>query len=420
MVMAADRSSVSLENLSLEAVRSLMLPQAAPCLSVYLPTHRTVPENIVDLPTFRQFVGGLDEGLSASHPRHEVERLLRPLHLLAGDDDFWRHSRDGLAVLASNGRARVFRLQRAVPPLAVIRNRFHLMPLVRLAAAMERCHVLALTSREARLLEGTIWHDATSTFVARLDSVTLAPGPGAEPANVLLRSDVVDEETFQPHRVERGMGPAGMAGTTAVHGGAGSKRDDIDADTEIFLRHADEIVIDQASRPTGLPVVLVAAPRLAATFRGLSKNDLLLDDHVGRDPHLMTPADLAAAVGPVFAAAAVRRIEDEIRHWQRACDHDLGARDLAEIGRAAVTGRVATLLVEADRMEPGRFDRTTGAIEFESPVAPGTARSPAAALDHEDVIGAVAETVLAHGGTIVTVRRIDMPTESGVAAIYRY
>jgi hypothetical protein len=41
-------------------------------------------------------------------------------------------------------------------------------------------------------------------------------------------------------------------------------------------------------------------------------------------------------------------------------------------------------------------------------------------LEWEDVFGAVAETVLAHGGTIVSVPRFDMPTESGVAAIYRY
>jgi hypothetical protein len=420
MVMTADRSSVTVESLSPEAVRSLMSPQAAPCLSLYLPTHRTVPGNAVDRPTFRQFVAGLAEGLATAHPRQEIERLLRPFHLLAGDDDFWKHGRDGLAVLASDGRARVFRLQRPVTPLAVIRNRFHLMPLVRLASGIERCHVLALTSREARLFEGTIWHDAAATVVARLDPVEVVPLPGHEPTTALVRGDVVDEETFQPHRVERGMGPAGMAGPTAVHGGAGARQDDIDADTEIFLRHVDEVVIDQVSRPTGLPLVLAAAPRLGATFRGLSKNELLLDDHVAKNPHLMTPDDLAAAVAPVFAAAAARRIEGEIRHWQRACDHDLGGCDLADIGRAAVAGRVATLLVEAERIEPGRFDRTTGAIEFDSPSAAGPSPSPAAALDHEDVIGAVAEAVLAHGGTIVAVRRIGMPTESGVAAIYRY
>lgn len=415
MATATDRASVMIETLSLEAVRSLLEPQVAPCLSLYLPTHRTVPDNTVDLPTFRQLVGGLEAALASAHPRHEIERLLGPFHGLAGDARFWRHTRDGLAVLASAGRARVFLLERPVKPLAVSMRRFHLLPLVRLATASGRCHVLALTSREARLFEGTIWRDATGTVLGRLDPVALVSRPGHPPAESLARGDVVDAETFQPHRVERGLGPAGKAGRTAVHGGADARQDDVDADTEIFLRHVDEIVIDQASRPRGRPLVLVAGPRVAATFRGLSKNDLLLDDHIPKDPHLMGRDTLAAAVAAVFDAAAAARVTREIELYEQARDHDLAAGDLADIGRAAVAGRVATLLIEADRSEPGRFDRTTGAVEFDA-----SGHLHERDFDREDVCGAVAETVLAHGGTIVSVSRIAMPTESGVAAIYRY
>ena len=415
MRATTERTSVAIEKLSLEAVRSLLEPQVAPCLSLYLPTHRKVPDNSTDLPTFRQLVGGLEKGLAAAHRRTEIERLLAPFHLLEGDPSFWQHTRDGLAVLASDGRARVFLLQRPVKPLAVIMRRFHLMPLVRLASALSRCHVLLLTSREARLLEGTIWRDAGGTVLGQLDAVPLACDPSHEPAEALARGDVVDAETFQPHRVERGLGPAGKAGTTAVHGGAGSKQDDIDADTEIFLRQVDAVVIDQASRPSGLPVVLVADPRVAATFRGLSKNDLLLDTHVDEDPHLMRRETLAAAVADVFDAAATARVAREIELFAQARSHDLAAGDLADIGRAAVAGRVATLLIEADRFEPGRFDRATGAVEFD-----GAGRPHEDEFDREDVHGAVAETVLAHGGTIMSVSRIAMPTESGMAAIYRY
>ena len=85
MATVTERMSVAAESLSLEAVRSLMQPQVAPCLSLYLPTHRNVPNNSVDLPTFRQLVGGLETGLAAAHPRHEIERLLGPFHQLAGD-----------------------------------------------------------------------------------------------------------------------------------------------------------------------------------------------------------------------------------------------------------------------------------------------------------------------------------------------
>ncbi|MCE9631701.1 MAG: hypothetical protein K8S94_13420 [Planctomycetia bacterium] len=420
MVSIAEPMVVSLHTLSLEAVRSLLTPHPAPCLSLYLPTHRKVPDNTVDLPSFRHLVGGFEMALSASHPRDEIERLVRPFHLLASDAQFWQHTRDGLAVLASDGKAQVFLLQRSVKPLAVVTGRFHLMPLVRIALSLEHCHVLALTSREARVYEGTFWHDTTGGAIDHLDPVEVVSLRGREPTEVLVRGDVIDEETFQPHRVERGLGPAGMAGTTAVHGGAGSKHDDIDADTEIFLRHVDLVVREQVSHPTGLPLVLVAGPRISATFRGLSKNDLLLEDHVAKDPHLMSNAELAAAVTPVFVAAAQARVDRELCDFARARDRDLAATDLADVGRAAVAGRVATLLFEADRLEAGRFDRTTGAVAFDGAASRDPSRSGGRPLEAEDLYGALAETVLLHGGTVMPLPRIAMPTESGVAAIYRY
>jgi hypothetical protein len=175
-----------------------------------------------------------------------------------------------------------------------------------------------------------------------------------------------------------------------------------------------------------LPLVLVAAPRLAATFRGLAKNPLLSEDHVASDPHLMTEAEILAALEPLFVAARGRQVTRLVRGYEQARDRGLAQGDLSDVARAAVAGKVATLLIEADRFEAGRFDRASGAIEF----APAMTAA-AAPIDRsrtgdrpaevtEDLFGAVAETVLLHGGTIVALARNEMPTESGVAAIDRY
>ena len=420
--MAAEPVAVvSVEPVSVAAVRSLLEPQTPPCLSVYLPTHRNVPDNTVDQPAFRHLVEALEMALSMSHPRDRIERLLHPFRLLEGDARFWQHTRDGLAVLASDGRARVFLLQRPVPPLALVTPRFHTMPLVRIAAALARFQVLALTSREAHVFEGMIWHDAQAATVERLDPVPLAGTAGRPPAETLARREVIDEETFQPHRVKRGTGPSGMAGPTAVHGGFGAKHDDIDADTEIFLRHVDQVVREQASVRSGLPLVLVAPARLAATFRGLSKNPFLIEDHIDKDPHLMPADALAAAVKPVFTAAHDRLIARHVRAYEQARDHDRAAADLSDIARAAVGGRVATLLIEADRFESGTFNRSTGAIETDGEATADRSRSgDPPAIRIADLFGALAETVLLDGGEIVALSRNAMPTESGVAAIYRW
>lgn len=406
--------------LSVPAVRALLDPPDPPCLSLYMPTHTNVPDDTVDRPAFAHLVESLELAL-ATAPRDAPERLLRPFRLLAGDLRFWRHARAGLAVLAAGGRARVFLLERPPRPVAMVADRFHTMPLLRAATSLERLDVLALTSRRARVLAGRAWLDPGGATAERLEPVPLVPRPGAEPVEELSRDAVVSAEVLEPHRVKHGTGPTGRAATAFVHGGFGARRDDVDRDTEIFLRHVDEVVHEQVSRRDGAPLVLVTLPRLAAAFRRLSTNPLLLDEGVDLDPHLLPADDLAAAVVPVLARLREAMVARQVRAFALARDRGRAAGDLADVARAAVAGQVATLLVEADRFECGRLDRASGAIAF----ADGAAGDPSRTGDRpavmgEDLYGAVAETVLATGGTVLTLARNAMPTESGVAAIYRY
>lgn len=421
--ITTEREAITIEPVSLDAVRSLLATQPAPCLSLYLPTHRNVPENTVDRPAYRHLVEALDLALAEAHPRHEVERLVRPLRLLADDRSFWEHTRDGLAVLAADGAARVFLLQRPVPPLALVGRRFHTLPLVHVASSLERCHVLALTGRRAHVLEAEVWHGPGGTAATGativLDPVTLTTSRGEAPA--LELADVVDVDVLEPHRVKTGMGPAGLGTSGIVHGGFGSRQDEVEKDTEIFLRFVDATVLEQASRRTALPLVLVAGPALAATFRGLTRNPWLVDTPVQSDPSLLTRDELAAAVAPVLVESREARVARAVAAYGRARDRDLAAGDLADVARAAVAGRVATLLLEADRFEAGHMDRTTGAIApLGGAAADLSRRGGEPAPEATDLFNAVAETVLEKGGTVVSLVRNAMPTESGVAAIYRY
>jgi len=165
--MANASSGIEWKTLSEDSVRSLLGPQPTPCLSLYLPTHRNVPENRVDRPRYRHLVESLELALALARPRADVERLLHPFRVLDGDHAFWEHTHDGLAIFAADGLARGFVLERPVAPLALVTNRFHVLPLVRLAAALERWTVLALTSRVAIVYATEAWHDLAGGPAAR-------------------------------------------------------------------------------------------------------------------------------------------------------------------------------------------------------------------------------------------------------------
>ena len=384
--------------LSLASVRALLEPHRPPCLSLYMPTHRNVPANLVDVHQFRRLVDSLEAGLLLKHRRDEADRLLEPFQRLDANATFWQHTLDGLAVLSSDGKAEVFRVQQPFQPLALSSDRFHTMPLMRVAASIERFDVLALSSREARVYEGT---------TDGLDPVDL----GAESAGGTLdRWDFIDQETFQAHRVRQRSGPVG-----SVHGGFGSKTDDIDADTERFFREVDRIVVERVSNRSQLPLVLVAISEHASLFRKLSANPRLLDEWISTDPKMLEGPDLVQLVRSIADTDRRRRIERLATVFSKARDEGRGSGDLSDIARAAVAGQVATLLVEQDRLEPGKLDRATGAIAWGEDVETESGIELAG-----DLVGILAEEVLLRDGEIVSLRPIEMPVETGVAAIYRY
>ena len=71
------------------------------------------------------------------------------------------------------------------------------------------------------------------------------------------------------------------------------------------------------------------------------------------------------------------------------------------------------------RIEQGLVDRRpVGPLELEGRTDPRSGRQPAART--EDVLGSLAETVLLHGGEIVSLARTAMPCPTGAAAVYRY
>jgi hypothetical protein len=411
---------VAMEVLSAESVRSLLEPPTPPCLSLYLPTHRPGTESMSDRPSFEHLVRTLEHAIAATTSRSEREHRLNPLRMIATDVALWQHVQDGLAVFAAGGSAKVFRVQWPVQPLALVGARFHTLPLIGAVASLDQFHVLTLTSRSARAWSGRVWHDPRADRTERLDPIGF-DSVGSLPMEELTRSDVISEETCEPHRVKHGMGQGGRSATAYVHGGFDAKQDDLVHDTEIFFRHVDTVVAEELSRRSRWPLVLVASPRVAAVFRGISANPYLLDDPVGIDPHLLTADELAAAVAPVFRQARTTRVAREVDRFGHARDHALGSGDLAEIAWAAAAGQVDTLLVSADRFEIGRFDRSSGRVQFEALSMvdlPRAGEQPA--VVGEDLYGAVAETVFTKGGTIVMLAPNEMPTETGLAAIYRY
>src|SRR5690606_9286804 len=235
----------------MESLATLVAEQRPPCVSLYQPTHRTHPENQQDPIRYRNLLRTMQGLLRERYPDSVVDALVSRFEAFAGDDELWNRRTEGLAILAAVELFELFELQRPVPERLIVADSFHTKPLLRILQSADRYHLLCLTRREARLYEGN--RDA-------LDRVELTDVPAT-------LTDALGEELTEPHHEVRSI-----PGQAAIHHGGGQRKDEVDIDTERFFRVVDRALLEHHSRPTGLPMMLVALPEHHTPFRKVSRN----------------------------------------------------------------------------------------------------------------------------------------------------
>jgi hypothetical protein len=372
---------------------------APPCISLYQPTHRRHPENQQDPIRYRNLLRDIETSLQENDGAWDVSMLLEKFEALARDHDFWNHRTDGLAVLGSANTFEVFDLQRPVKELLVVADSFHVKPLLRILQSADRYQVLCLNRHRAKLYEGN------------RDVLDPMETPHV-PATII---EALGEELTEPHQTVASYGdgsgsPRAPHGEPAMYHGQGAKKDEVEIDAVRFFRAVDRAVLKHHSRPTGLPLILAALAEHHAPFREVSHNPFLAADAIRRNPEALSNDELRSQAWRKVELLYLERLAKLVDGFQLARSRQLGSDDLAEVALAATAGRVGVLLVEANREVPGRIDRGTGRFE------PGDLTYPKI----DDALDDVAEAVLRAKGEVVVVPRERMPSDTGVAATYRF
>ncbi len=387
--------------LSPEILQLVAGPVEGPCVSLYFPTHRHHPENQQDPIRFRVIVKELEQMLEKDETPAVAEMVAR-FHALDDDLNFWNHTLDGLAILAApGGFFKAITLQRPVKELVIVADSFHTKPLRRMLQSSDRYQVLALTMTGIKLYEGN--RDA-------LDVVGLAP----EVPHTL--TDALGEELTDPHSTVAAYGAlkGGGGGTGGdqmeMHHGHGGRKDQVDIDEIRYYRVIDRAIIKHHSNTSRLPLMMAALAEHQGNFHKISNNPYLLPEGVKINPDVLSLDDLRARAWDAFEPHYEEKISKLADDFMTSKANDLGLEELVEIAAAAKDGRVATLLVEADRQIGGKINPDTGEIQEGDIAHPET----------DDLLDDLGELVAAMGGTVFVVRSEKMPSESGAAAICRF
>lgn len=373
--------------------KGLFNQPAPPCLSVYLPTHRHHPANQQDPIRFTNLVKSLHQSLLQQYSEEQIQPLLAPFLALAENRDFWGHTLDGLAVLGNKDLFRVYKLQRPVAELAVVADNFHIKPLLRIMQSADRYHILAVNRQEVKLFEGN--RDA-------LAQVELAP---QVPRTI---TDALGEELTAPRQTVGSYGGPGGAG---MHHGHGGRKAEVDKDAERFFRAVDRAVLEHHSQPSGLPLFLAALTEHHHTFHEVSHNPFLQSEGIDVHPDSLASIDeLRQRAWQLVEPTYLKRLADLVEEFGNARSKGLGGDDIQEVGKAIADGRVATALIEARREIPGRINGETGEVTFEALDSP----------EVDDLLDELAAFTLRMGGKVIIVPKERMPTDTGIAATYRF
>jgi hypothetical protein len=299
-----------------------------------------------------------------------------------------------LAIFGAPGFFQVFGLQRTTPKLAVVADSFHTKPLWRYLQSADRFQVLALNLHEIKLFEGN--RDA-------LDEIDLASGV---PHTL---TEALGEELTEPHQTVASYGGTG-GGSVAMHHGHGDKKDEMDNDQKRFFHRVDRAILEAHSQPSGLPLILAALPEHQGHFRKHSQNPFLLEEGIEVHADALTLTEFRERAWHIFQPQYQAGLAELADEFAVAKSKGLGQEDLKQVAEAAAAGRVATLLIEADRQISGQIDGATGEIEFNDLSHP----------EVDDLLDDLGELVLKTGGRVVVVPADQMPTRTGVAATCRF
>jgi hypothetical protein len=98
----------------------------------------------------RTLLSSAAERLAARWRRPEIEDFLGPAESLVGDEEFWRHQQQGLAVFLAPGFNRIHKLPISVPEESFLGDHFHIKPLLPLLEDAGSPWLLTISAKHTR------------------------------------------------------------------------------------------------------------------------------------------------------------------------------------------------------------------------------------------------------------------------------
>lgn len=370
----------------------MLLKKTGACLSLYMPTHRYFTDESKDVIIYTQLVKEALASLAKLQDTSRFKDLEKTLFDLANDHDFWRHQKDGMALFASEDTMIIYSSQITFKPFTVIADSFHIKPIFSYFQHQEQFHLLALEAEKFEVYQGNIHHLESLAFP--FDSqVTL--------------SEVLGSQQTDNDQTNKSYGGTFVGSTLHGHGG---KKDDTAIDREKYFRYVDRFVYEQFSKHHPLPLILVTPKDHQFTFRSTAKNPHMIDSMIDGSFHTIVATHLLDDLKMIANQRFQKHLHRMLKQYEDQRHLKLSSDGLETIAKALMDGRVSHLFIQKDHVIPGHLNIPQQKVMYWDLREPHT----------DDLLDDMLQLALTKGTSVYILEKSLMPTQSGVAASFRY
>jgi hypothetical protein len=376
----------------LDQLKTLISEPEPPCITIYLPTERSVPGK-----ASKHLKSKLREAhetlLNRGWSPAKADQTLSEATALMNSPDDWAREGAGAAIFLKNGEMHTYALPFEPSPELVIAHRPFLLPLLPVLSTEGHFYILAISLHGVRLFEAT--RDSVS-------EVEIADVPQT-------MQDVVGHDYEEKHLQMRSGVAGGAPGGQMMHGHGAASESEKKREATQFLHRVDS-ALKPYLRRSDAPIVLVAVDYLQAIFREVTDIPNVLPEGVSGSPDDLDARALHEKSWPVAEKVFLQPVEEAKEQARELAGTEKGSDDLGEVLGATIEGRVDRLLIARGARAWGTYDSEHRVVSPDD----GTSD------DSDELLNRAVSQCLGAGGQAFLVDRGELPDGSPVAAVFRY
>ena len=356
----------------LKIYQDLKHVQATPAVSIFVPTHRTFPDNEQDSIAVKNALSELENRLLEQNDKRTTEGILDQINQkLEGHNH--NYNLDSLAIFATLEEAHILKLPFQTASRVVIDERYALREFIRELNNGQGYYLLAVNRDQARLIEA--YNDQVNHEFDHSDELQNSTFPIQYDNGAIDRNnDTAEENAFKE-----------------------------------YLNRVDKSV-QEVYNQNNLPVFIVADPRTSALYEQVCDNKRVIAATVNSNQHQGSAQDLVNDIQEhVHQHRQQQQIELLDKIGQARGQNQL-LEDFTQIYAGTVEGRIKELFVRKGYVQPAKVD----AEKLQVQVTDEEDRTT------DDLIDDLIELTLQNGGDVHFIASEHFPENANLFATTRY